>query len=421
MHRLLIAAAFLVSTMALSGQSRQDSQSPPRLPVPRIPPLPEAQWSADIRTVLQQYQPDGRATNDFRTLARHQELLKGVMPFAAYVSKQSTLNSRDRELLILRTAWLCRSEYVWASHVSIAQRDQQDQQGGLTAGEVRRVAEGPEAKGWSAFDAALLRLADELHVNAFVGDATWNTLAAHYDQKQLVDAVFTVAEYTMLAAAMNAFGVQPDEGLAARLPAEIPRRTAAARVTDAQIRLPRARVQPLEPSEWTPAVRAMLDPSNSGRPVASVYRTFARHPQLYPPRQHLSEYIRLGSTLTARTREMLILRIGWLCRSEYEWSQHEPAGRRAGMSDAEIQGIISGPDASVWDRLDAAIVRAADELHRDDTITDATWTALGRHYNTHQLMDVVITTAGYRMVSMALNTFGVQLEADDRGFPSTKP
>ena len=151
--------------------------------------------------------------------------------------------------------------------------------------------------------------------------------------------------------------------------------------------------------------------------MASVYRTFARHPQLYPPRQQLSEYIRLGSTLTARTREMLILRIGWLCRSDYEWSNHEPAGRRAGMTDEEIRGIISGPDAPVWDRLDAAIVRAADELHHDDTITDATWAALSRHYNTRQLMDVVITTAGYRMVSMALNSFGVQLEADDRGFP----
>jgi len=181
--------------------------------------------------------------------------------------------------------------------------------------------------------------------------------------------------------------------------------------------LRKARILPLEPSEWTPAVRAMLDPSNSGRPVASVYRTFARHPQLYPPRQQLSEYIRLGSTLTARTREMLILRIGWLCRSDYEWSNHEPAGRRAGMTDDEIRGIITGPDAPVWDKLDAAIVRAADELRRDDIIMDATWAALSRHYNTQQLMDVVITAAGYRMVSMALNSFGVQLEADDKGFP----
>jgi 4-carboxymuconolactone decarboxylase len=418
MQRLLIVSALLASTVALSGQA---PEGPPRPRTPRIPQVPEAQWSDDIRTALQQYQPDGRATNDFRTLARHPELLKGVMPFAAYVSRQSTLTPRHREMLILRTAWLCRAEYVWASHVPIAQARQGPTNPPLTADEVRRVAEGPEARGWTPFEAALLRLADELHVNAFVSDATWSTLAAQYDQKQLVDAVFAVAEYTMLAAAMNAFGVQPDEGLAARLPVEIPRHIAAAKVTDAQIRLPRARVLPLEPSEWTPTVRAMLDPSNSGRPVASVYRTFARHPQLYPPRQRLSEYIRLGSTLTARTREMLILRIGWLCRSDYEWSAHEPAGRRAGLTDGEIQGIISGPDAAVWDRLDAAIVRAADELHRDDTITDATWTALSRHYNTHQLMDVVITTAGYRMVSMALNTFGVQLEADDRGFPSTKP
>ena len=87
------------------------------------------------------------------------------------------------------------------------------------------------------------------------------------------------------------------------------------------------------------------------------------------------------------------------------------------MTDDEIRGIISGPDAPVWDRLDGAIVRAADELRHDDMIMDATWAALSRHYNTQQLMDVVITAAGYRMVSMALNSFGVQLEADDKGFP----
>jgi len=399
----VIAVALLTSAVTLTGQGSR---------APRIAAVPDAQWTGDIRTILQQHQPEGRATNDFKTLARHPELLKGVMPFAAYVSRQSTLTPRDRELLILRTAWLCRAEYVWASHMPIAQ-----EQGGLTAAELRRIAEGPEAKGWTPFEAALLRLADELHVNAFVVDATWNTLAAQYDEKRLVDAVFAVAEYTMLAAAMNTFGVQPDDGLAARLPADVPWRATAGTVTDAQIRLRKPRIPPLEPSEWTPAVKAMLDPSNSGRPVASVYRTLARHPQLYPPRQQLSEYIRLGSTLTARTREMLILRIGWLCRSDYEWSNHEPAGRRAGMTDDEIRGIITGPDAPVWDRLDAAIVRAADELLHDDTITDATWAALSRHYNTPQLMDVVITTAGYRMVSMALNSFGVQLEADDRGFP----
>lgn len=63
-------------------------------------------------------------------------------------------------------------------------------------------------------------------------------------------------------------------------------------------------------------------------------------------------------------------------------------------------------------------MRSVDELHRDSTISDATWNTLRRHYNTQQLMDVVITAAGYRMVSMALNSLGLQLEPGARGLPT---
>ena len=226
---------------------------------------------------------------------------------------------------------------------------------------MRRVAEGPEAKGWTPFEAALLRAADELYVNAFVSDATWNTLAARYDQKHLVDTVFAVAEYTMLAAAMNTFGVQPDEGLTARMPVEIPRRTAVTTVTHAQIQLPKARI----PAARTIGIhtrRARHARSDPFRPAGGVRLPDLRAaPRLTRRDNTCPNTSAWDSTLTARTREMLILRIGWLCQSEYEWSNHEPGGRRAGMTDDEIRGPPRGPDAPVWDRVDAAILRAADE------------------------------------------------------------
>ena len=125
-----------------------------------------------------------------------------------------------------------------------------------------------------------------------------------------------------------------------------------------------------------------------------------------------SAYIRLGSTLSARAREILILRIGWLCGSEYEWAQHVRAARRIGMSDDEIRRIVAGAAALGWDPLEAALVRATDELYRDDTISDATWQTLSESYGTPELIDVVITVAGYRMVSIALNSIGTELEAD---------
>ena len=82
------------------------------------------------------------------------------------------------------------------------------------------------------------------------------------------------------------------------------------------------------------------------------------------------------------------------------------------MSDDEIRRIVAGAAVLGWDPLEAALVRATDELYRDDTISDATWQTLSESYGTPELIDVVITVAGYRMVSIALNSIGTELEPD---------
>ena len=112
----------------------------------------------------------------------------------------------------------------------------------------------------------------------------------------------------------------------------------------------------------------------------------------------------------------MILRIGWLCQAEYEWGQHLIFGKRAGLSDEEIARIKEGPDATGWSPFDAVLLRAADELHADACISDATWAALSDRYSTEQLMDVVFAVGQYTLVSMALNTFGVQLDKGMKGF-----
>jgi len=113
----------------------------------------------------------------------------------------------------------------------------------------------------------------------------------------------------------------------------------------------------------------------------------------------------------------VILRIGWLCRAEYEFGWHRLAGLRAGLTEDEVRRITEGPDAAGWDAFDATLLRATDELHRDAFITDGTWAALSKRYDTQQLMDLVVTVGQYNLVSMVLNSFDVQLEEGVAGFP----
>ena len=180
-----------------------------RLKEPRVTPLPEADWTDLARATIEptRAMSGGKVFNIFSTLAHHPELLKRWMVFANHVLVKSTLPPREREILILRIGWLCRAEYEWSQHVLIGKAV------GLSEVEIDRIADGPDAAGWSGDDAALLRAVDELHGDAFVSDATWKALAARWSVQQIMDLIFTVGQYALVSMALNSLGVQLDEGL----------------------------------------------------------------------------------------------------------------------------------------------------------------------------------------------------------------
>jgi len=184
------------------------------------------------------------------------------------------------------------------------------------------------------------------------------------------------------------------------------------------MRLDKPRIEPLPEGEWDEELRPTLEPTRAiGRgKVPNVLATIARHPKLLKRWNTFGNHVLFKSTLPARDREILILRIGWLCRAGYEWGQHVIIGKRSGLNDDDIARIRGGAEAPGWSPFEAALVRAADELHADAFIADTTWRALAERYDTRQLMDVVFTVGQYNLVSMALNTFGVQLDEGVEGF-----
>src|SRR5688572_1525717 len=138
----------------------------------RLPALPDREWTDQHRELAAAHLRGDAATNDFRTLLLHPDLVAGVMPFANYVTRDSALAARHREILVLRTAWLCRSAYLWAKHASLTAT-----KSSISRDDLTRITRGPDAQGWAPFEAALLRVADELHRSSFVSDATWSAVA----------------------------------------------------------------------------------------------------------------------------------------------------------------------------------------------------------------------------------------------------
>lgn len=182
-------------------------------------------------------------------------------------------------------------------------------------------------------------------------------------------------------------------------------------------RMDTPRIPPVQKAEWSDAQRELLAPYDNDNRLYNVYTTMANHPDLMRDWIVFASHVLRRSTLPPQDRETVILRIGWLCRAEYEWAQHVRVGKSVGLTDQDIERIMKGPDADGLREKTRLLLKATDELHEDAHISDATWNGLTAYYDTKQMMDLVFAVGEYNLVSMALNSFGVQLDEGLEGFP----
>ncbi|HMN43672.1 MAG TPA: carboxymuconolactone decarboxylase family protein [Povalibacter sp.] len=134
------------------------------------------------------------------------------------------------------------------------------------------------------------------------------------------------------------------------------------------------------------------------------------HPELCKAFLAFEKHVFSASSLPFRERELAILRISWLQRCEYEYAQHLPQGRKAGLSEIELQRIPSGSAADGWSAQDADLLRGVEELHRDARLADDTWSRLSRCFDTRQMMDFVLLVGCFGSLCAFANSVNVQLE-----------
>jgi alkylhydroperoxidase family enzyme len=173
-------------------------------------------------------------------------------------------------------------------------------------------------------------------------------------------------------------------------------------------------VPPLPADQWDDAVDralAVMLPKERRTPenASNILGTFVNHPDLTKEFLKFNVHLLFNSTLPPRLRELAILRVAHRTDSKYEWVQHVKMGRSVGLTDDDIAGLQSGEAADAFDRI---VLAAVDELLATYELSDATWSALGERFDKRQRMDFVFTIGCYVTVSMALKTFGVELEQE---------
>ncbi len=181
-------------------------------------------------------------------------------------------------------------------------------------------------------------------------------------------------------------------------------------------RLDKPRMAPLELSELDPEDREEFFPNQSDDNALNINKTLARHPLLSRRWLPFADYILSEQSLPPRDRELLILRIGWLCQAAYAWRAHTYLAKAVGLTGEEIERIKQNPQTDGWSPLDRLLLTAVDELHGDAFISDPTWEALSKSYNEQQMIDLIVTVGQYNLVCMVLNSLGVPI--DENLFPA---
>jgi alkylhydroperoxidase family enzyme len=183
------------------------------------------------------------------------------------------------------------------------------------------------------------------------------------------------------------------------------------------------RIAPLPVGEWSEeavaALRASFGEAAAERLLSTgpdaprmpnVLTTLMRHPGFAGPFLAYNAVLLNTPAVEPRQRELMILRVAWRTRSEYEWGQHVRMAQSCGVTTDDIDAIARGADADLWSPLEADLLRATDELLDNYRIDDPTWDRLGAHLDERQLMEVAFVVGTYACLAMAFNSFGLELD-----------
>jgi 4-carboxymuconolactone decarboxylase len=187
------------------------------------------------------------------------------------------------------------------------------------------------------------------------------------------------------------------------------------------------RLAPLKPSEMNAATHELLgslagameeiegehasdDPDGDASGTVNIVRTIAHHQGLLAPFLGFAGALALEGVLSRRVSELLALRVIWHCQSAFEWGHHVVFAQAAGLSDEEIARIPLGPDRPEWSEEDRLLLRATDELHAHQDLTDETWSSLRKTYSDAQLVEIPFVVGQYTMLSMVASATGVPVE-----------
>ncbi|MXX63327.1 MAG: carboxymuconolactone decarboxylase family protein [Holophagales bacterium] len=165
-----------------------------------------------------------------------------------------------------------------------------------------------------------------------------------------------------------------------------------------------ARLPYLDVDDLAPEDQRLLDPP------LNLFRVLAYCPEGARAFGRLGLWIRFKTKLDPRLRQMAILRVGAVTRTDYEYSHHIELGRQFGLSDDDIRAVVAGPDDESLTEVERLVVTAADEMTTGLGIGAGTFKALRGHLDEGMMVELTMTLSYYNGVVRMLNSLDIDVE-----------
>ncbi|OLT28348.1 4-carboxymuconolactone decarboxylase [Actinomadura sp. CNU-125] len=145
-----------------------------------------------------------------------------------------------------------------------------------------------------------------------------------------------------------------------------------------------------------------------GTTPPNLFLTLGRRRKLFRGWLHFAARLMPAGGLPRREGEMVILRVAHLRDCAYEFEHHSKLARRAGLSAADVERVVAGPDAGGWTGRDRAVLAAVDALHRHRDLDDATWAALRAHLTEPECVELCMLAGHYDMLATVIAALRIQ-------------
>lgn len=353
------------------------------------------------------------ASNLMRTMLNYPEFARSIGRMSTRVTLTSDLPPRLWQLACMRTAWLCGSAYLWASHKAECFAL------GIAGDELRAVAEDTAAL--AGDDRLIVDAVDRLHTLHYLPDDTWSALA-RFGQHAAMDLTITYGFYVTLAAFANSAGVALDDGLE-DVPEPFGGTTTSGEARHSLRTYPK-RVEEADYDRLTPQQREQTGRmGRRGLPTTSkLQKAMINYVEFMKALSPFGKRAIDNTSLPPRLWQLACMRTVWLCDSEYLWSQHRKAILKLGVSDDVLHGVAEGTDSARLEGLDAAVVRAVDELYYGNRLSDESWGAFGQFGDGEGVTDLILVYGLYVIQSCVARNFGTTLEPETTGYlPELEP